>query len=121
MVKHIRCAKCRFAQQDMQASEYAKKQCGKCETREACEICRGCRRRVDCKARKNPANTQSCERRLDTVCSQQRLKWAAIQCTNPASEFYRALLNVSPNGDMLDSVTWSGCVCGKPVERGVAK
>ena len=121
MAKHIRCARCRFARQDKKASEYTRKRCGKCELREDCEVCRGCKARGECKARMSPKRKQSCERRLDTLCSRQMLKWPAIQCTNPESEYYRALLNVTPSGDMQDRVTWSGCVCGEPVERSVAK
>ena len=89
------------------------KHCAKCELREDCEICRGCEKRDDCKARKSPKHKQSCDLRLDMICSKQGLVWAAIQCTNPESEYHKALLNVSINGDMQDRVTWSGCIDGE--------
>ena len=113
MVKHIRCAKCRFAQQDTKASEYTQKRCGKCESRRDCEVCQGCEKRDDCKVYKSLKTEQSCERRLDAICSQQKLKWAAIQCTHPESEYNRALLNVTPSGDPQDRVTWGGCPLGE--------
>jgi hypothetical protein len=47
------------------------------------------------------------------VCSQQRLNWAAIECGNPDSEFYKSLLNVSINADMQTYITWSGCKEGE--------
>ena len=111
--KPICCATCVYARQDKKASAYTKKRCAKCELREDCEICRGCKMRDGCKARKSPKYKQSCERRLDMICSKQELVWAAIQCTNPESEYHKALLNVSINGDPQDSVTWSGCIDGE--------
>jgi len=113
MGNHIRCANCRFAQQDKKASEYTQKRCGKCELREDCEVCRCCKTRNDCKARTSPKSKQICDRRLDTICSQQTLKWAAIQCANPESEYHRALLNVTLGGDSQDQVTWVGCPLGE--------
>ena len=115
MANHIRCANCRFAQQDKTPSEYTQKRCGKCELRDDCEVCRGCTRRGACKARINPKCKQSCERRLDTLCSQQMLKWPAIQCTNTESEYYRALLNITLGGDKQERITWACCPLG---ERG---
>ena len=113
MVQYIRCAECRFAHQDKNASEYARKRCRTCELREVCEVCRDCEMREECKARLSPKRKQSCERRLDTICSQQTLKWTAIQCANPKSEYHRALLNVTPDGDMLPRITWEGCPLGE--------
>ena len=111
--KHIRCAVCVYARQDIKASAYTQKRCGKCELREDCEICRDCEKCDSCEARENPKCIQRCERRFDAICSQQQLEWAAIQCTNPKSEYHRALLNVTLNGDMQNRVTWSGCACGE--------
>ena len=115
MAKHIRCANCRFAQQDKKASEYTQKRCGKREHREDCEVCRGCKMHDGCKARISPKCKQTCQRRSDTLCSQQMLKWPAIQCTNHESEYYRALLNITLGGDKQDRITWTGCPLG---ERG---
>ena len=42
----------------------------------------------------------------------RELKWAAIQCACTYSEFHLALLNVSPNGDRLDFISWEGCKSG---------
>ena len=39
--------------------------------------------------------------------------WTAYECGNPASEYYKALLNVRPNGDKQQRVTWGGCPCGE--------
>jgi len=109
----ISCAVCEYARQDKKASEYSIKHCGKCEAWEDCEVCRGCKKRDDCKARKNQKSKQSCDRRYDTVCSRQTLNWKAIECANPDSEYRRALLNVSPNGDKQSRITWSGCEDGE--------
>ena len=40
--------------------------------------------------------------------------WAAYMCGNKDSDYYGALLNITRNGDKLNSVTWIGCACGKP-------
>ena len=121
MDKHIQCASCRFARQDTWASEYTQKRCGKCTLREDCEVCRGCNKRNGCMARKSRKYTQYCERRLNAICSQQKLKWAAYECGNPDSEYYRALLNITKAGDKLDGITWTGCAWGEPMERSVTK
>jgi len=34
-------------------------------------------------------------------------------CGNKESDYYGALLNITHDGDKLDSVTWVGCACGK--------
>ncbi|MDR3313461.1 MAG: hypothetical protein LBS96_03280 [Oscillospiraceae bacterium] len=39
--------------------------------------------------------------------------WRAIECGNPCSDCYKALLNVSPTGDMQSRVTWRGCPLGR--------
>jgi len=39
--------------------------------------------------------------------------WTAYECGNEDSEYYGALLNITHNGDKLNSVTWVGCACGK--------
>ena len=111
--KSICCATCVYAQQDRKASGYTQKYCARCELRDGCEICRGCKLRDGCKARKSPKYKQNCERRIEMICSKQELLWAAIQCTNPESEYHKALLNVSINGDMQDRITWSGCIDGE--------
>jgi hypothetical protein len=38
--------------------------------------------------------------------------WIAYECSNRKSEFYKSLLNVSPSGDKLKKITWSGCEYG---------
>jgi hypothetical protein len=108
-----RCAECEYARQDKNASVYSQKHCVKCEKRDNCEVCRGCVKRDDCKIRLNPNGKQSCDRRFDTVCRQQTLNWAAYQCTNPDSDYHRALLNVTQNGDMQRAITWCGCADGE--------
>ena len=110
--KHISCAECRYAVIDKNASDYTRKRCKTCEAWENCEVCAGCNKSNDCKARKNRKNTQKCDRRVDTVCSRQVLKWAAIQCSNPDSVYVRSLLNVTPHGNKLNEITWGGCKWG---------
>ena len=39
--------------------------------------------------------------------------WTAQQCSNPDSEYYNALLNVTPSGDKQFRITWGGCPCGE--------
>jgi hypothetical protein len=117
MAGYITCADCRFARQDMEASQYTKKHCKGCEKRDGCEICCGCPERDACKARTNPKLSQSCGRRFETRCSMQALKWAAIECGYPCSDYYRALLNVTPGGDTRERVTWGGCPCGERGDR----
>jgi len=40
--------------------------------------------------------------------------WAAYMCGNKDSDYCGALLNITRNGDKLNSVTWIGCARGKP-------
>ena len=42
----------------------------------------------------------------------RELKWAAIQCTCTYSEYHKATLNISLNGDRQDFVSWDGCKNG---------
>lgn len=116
-IKQIRCAACEYARQDKKASEYSRKHCGQCDMREDCEICAYCEKRDDCKARLNRKHKQSCERRVEMVCGRQLLKWKAIECANPDSEYHKALLNVTPIGDKQRRVTWSGCPHGEKKVR----
>jgi hypothetical protein len=46
--------------------------------------------------------------------------WTAHECGNRKSEYYRALINITRKGEPLPLITWKGCVCGIPVERGDA-
>ena len=43
--------------------------------------------------------------------------WTAYECGNRKSEYYKALVNVSLDGDMLRRVTWKGCPCGERGKR----
>ena len=90
MAIHIKCISCIYARQDVAASEYTQKHC------------KGCERRDDCPHRKDGG-----------ICEEQHLKWAAMECGNSDSEFYKALLNVTPGGDTQARITWSGCACGE--------
>ena len=40
-------------------------------------------------------------------------KWKAYECSNPKSEYHRALLNVKPDGTKLKRISWSGCPHGE--------
>ena len=113
MAKNIRCASCRFARQDVSASDYTQKRCKSCDIRENCEICLGCPERKTCKTRKNAKLPQVCAYRFEKLCSRQALKWAAIECGNKNSEYFKALLNVTPDGDRQTCVTWGGCPCAE--------
>ena len=44
-------------------------------------------------------------------------KWMAYECRNPDSDSYGSLLNIAPNGEKQDRITWPGCKCGEAVER----
>ena len=39
--------------------------------------------------------------------------WTAYECGNVDSEFYKCLLNVSPQGNKQDRITWRGCELGR--------
>ena len=41
--------------------------------------------------------------------------WTAYECGNSRSQYYKSLLNITPDGGMQDHITWHGCVYG---ERG---
>lgn len=90
MATKIRCSQCRYTRQDINASQYEVKHCGKCENRDSCE-----------------------KRKTDIICEKQALKWKAIECGNPVSEYYRGLLNVTSGGDKQTRVTWGGCPLGE--------
>jgi hypothetical protein len=40
-------------------------------------------------------------------------KWKAYECSNPKSEYYKALLNTTPDGGKLKRISWSGCSLGE--------
>jgi hypothetical protein len=42
----------------------------------------------------------------------------AYECSNPESDYYKALLNVNFQGDQQNNITWPGCFYGEPVEGG---
>jgi hypothetical protein len=46
--------------------------------------------------------------------------WTAYECGNIESPYYKSLLNVTLDGNKLDSVTWQGCEFGKSEVQGVA-
>lgn len=49
-------------------------------------------------------------------------KWKAYECSNPKSEYHRALLNVTPDGGQLKRISWSGCPEGeRKVKRDAKK
>lgn len=100
---HIRCVDCVFTHQDKNASIYSQRRCKGCELNADCT----CHKR-DCKCGKG------CKyRNTDEICPKQTLKWAAIQCVCPDSDYHKALLNVTPSGEPQEHITWSGCECGE--------
>jgi hypothetical protein len=109
----IPCAECECAQPDKYASTYTRKHCKSCDKYDTCEICWTCQKRSTCKARKNAKHKQSCDRRAESLCSEQMRSWTAYQCTLWESEYHRALLNVALNGNRQDDITWSGCAKGE--------
>ena len=105
MDNKLKCVECRYVRQDVSASEYTLKRCKGCEIDDYCTCSK-----KECKC------GEGCEfKATDAVCPKQVLKWAAYECGNLNSEYYKSLLNVSPNGDMQIAVTWSGCGKGKAV------
>lgn len=40
-------------------------------------------------------------------------EWTAYECGNPRSEYYKALLNVTPDGERLRNISWPGCLEGR--------
>jgi hypothetical protein len=113
MANKINCASCKYAQKDKKASEYSVKHCGKCESRADCEVCRDCKNRDACKVRRNPSLKQTCDRRFETVCNRQTLRWMAYECVNRRSDYHKALLNVTVNGDKQAYISWAGCARGE--------
>ena len=53
--------------------------------------------------------------RVDKAASEKN--WTAYECGNPESEYYKALLNVTPDGDQNSRISWSGCACGERKNR----
>ncbi len=42
--------------------------------------------------------------------------WQGVECDNPGSEYYKALLNVNPEGQRMQKITWPGCPHGKRMD-----
>lgn len=53
--------------------------------------------------------------KVDKAASEKN--WTAYECGNSESEYYRALLNVTLNGDKNTRISWSGCACGERKNR----
>ena len=49
--------------------------------------------------------------RVDNTMSER--DWKAYECCNPDSLHYKALLNVTVNGERQSEITWSGCEHGR--------
>ena len=45
--------------------------------------------------------------------SMSKFDWIAYKCGKHESEYYQGILNLTPNGDMLNKITWCGCPFGK--------
>ena len=45
--------------------------------------------------------------------------WKAYECTNADSEYYKALLNVTPHGNKNRRISWSGCDKGSKKVKAV--
>ena len=43
--------------------------------------------------------------------------WTAYECGNKKSPYYKALLNVSIDGDKYTRISWQGCELGERGER----
>lgn len=39
--------------------------------------------------------------------------WKAYECTNPHSDYYKCLLNLTRNGDKQHRISWNGCALGE--------
>ena len=58
----------------------------------------------------------SCKYTRKDLTQHEKIKgedWYGIECSNPDSEFYKSLLNVTPGGTPLKRVSWSGCRYGE--------
>jgi hypothetical protein len=99
--KKIRCAECRYVRQDVSASDYTRKKCNGCELN-ACACKETCKCGTGCKFKGT-----------DEICPKQEVKWAAYECGCGESEYFKALLNVTLNGDRQLRVTWGGCENGE--------
>jgi len=70
---------------------------------------------------KNPKHVRCAECRYAVVNEtiseypqkKRKLKWVDIQCACTYSEYHRSTLNVSPNGNSQNFVSWGGCKHGK--------
>lgn len=49
--------------------------------------------------------------KLDECASDS--KWDAYECSNPISEYHKALLNVTTDGGKLKRISWKGCLEGE--------
>ena len=47
--------------------------------------------------------------------------WTAYECGCSESEYFKALLNVSPKGDKQDYISWNGCEDGEPRPSGAGR
>ena len=49
--------------------------------------------------------------------------WVGIECSNPDSKYYKALLNITKKGTPQSEVTWKGCELHKekPAKGQVAR
>lgn len=47
----------------------------------------------------------------------RRVIWTGIECKNPDSQYYLALLNIDRNGNRQHKVMWYGCEHGRRAEN----
>jgi len=47
--------------------------------------------------------------------------WAAYECGNPKSKYYKALINISPEGKKHKRISWYGCEHGERKVKANAK
>ena len=45
--------------------------------------------------------------------ARRKVRWDGVECTNRNSEYYKALLNINPEGKQMLKVTWTGCPLGE--------
>ena len=43
-------------------------------------------------------------------------KWIAYECSNPKSNYYKSLLNITRDGAKLPYISWNGCAYGEACE-----
>jgi hypothetical protein len=59
---------------------------------------------------------------VDRITGEKKtLIWTGMECRHGESDYFKALLNVAPNGDRQTAVTWRGCEFGETRPSGAGR